>query len=59
MNNSPFSMGWLMAMFDLPVMTDQERKMASRFRNDLIDHGLIRVHPGPYGMELRGGAPRN
>jgi hypothetical protein len=25
MNNSPFSMGWLMAMFDLPVMTDKER----------------------------------
>jgi hypothetical protein len=29
MNNSPFSMGWLMAMFDLPVMTDKERKMPS------------------------------
>jgi hypothetical protein len=29
MNNSPFSMGWLMAMFDLPVMTDKERKMSA------------------------------
>ena len=32
MNNSPFSMGWLMAMFDLPVMTQEERKVAARFR---------------------------
>jgi hypothetical protein len=32
MNNSPFSMGWLMAMFDLPVMTDKERKQATRLR---------------------------
>jgi len=30
MNNSPFSMGWLMAMFDLPVMTHEERKVAAR-----------------------------
>ena len=32
MNNSPFSMGWLMAMFDLPVMTKKERQVATRFR---------------------------
>ena len=43
MNNSPFSMGWLMAMFDLPVMTDKERKAATRFRNDLIDHGFLMI----------------
>src|ERR1700690_2681874 len=48
MNNSPFSMGWLMAMFDLPVMTDKERKMASRFRNDLIDHGFLMIQFSVY-----------
>ena len=26
---SPFRMGWLMAMFDLPVLLDEERKEAS------------------------------
>ena len=48
MNNSPFSMGWLMAMFDLPVMTDKERKMASRFRNDLLDHGFLMIQFSVY-----------
>ena len=41
-------MGWLMAMFDLPVMTDKERKMASRFRNDLIDHGFLMIQFSVY-----------
>ena len=48
MNNSPFSMGWLMAMFDLPVMTDKERKMATHFRNDLIDHGFLMIQFSVY-----------
>lgn len=48
MNNSPFSMGWLMAMFDLPVMTDKERKVATRFRNDLLDHGFLMIQFSVY-----------
>lgn len=40
MNTSPISMGWLLAMFDLPVMTDRERRIATRFRNDLLDQGF-------------------
>jgi CRISPR-associated protein Cas2 len=43
MNNSPFSMGWILAMFDLPVMTDDERKVATRFRNDLLNHGFLMI----------------
>ncbi len=31
---------WLICMFDLPVMTDSERKKASRFQNDLLDEGF-------------------
>ena len=30
-------------MFDLPVLTDDERKMASRFRNDLKDNGYLMI----------------
>lgn len=41
-------MGWLMAMFDLPVQTDEERKMASRFRNDLLDHGFLMIQFSVY-----------
>lgn len=48
MNNSRFSMGWLMTMFDLPVMTDKERKVASRFRNDLLDHGFLMIQFSVY-----------
>jgi len=48
MNNSPFSMGWIVAMFDLPVMTDRERKAATRFRNDLLDHGFMMIQFSVY-----------
>ncbi len=37
-----------MAMFDLPVMTDQERKAATRFRNDLLDAGYIMIQFSVY-----------
>ena len=48
MNNSPFSMGWLLTMFDLPVITDQERKVASRFHKDLLDHGFFMIQFSVY-----------
>jgi CRISPR-associated protein Cas2 len=48
MNNSPFSMGWIVAMFDLPVMSDMERKAATRFRNDLLDHGFMMIQFSVY-----------
>ncbi len=41
-------MGWLMAMFDLPVMTQKERKVASRFRNDLLDNGFLMIQFSVY-----------
>lgn len=41
-------MGWLFAMFDLPVMTDKERKAATRFRNDLLDHGFLMIQFSVY-----------
>jgi CRISPR-associated protein Cas2 len=31
---------WLLVMFDLPVMTREERKRATKFRNDLLDEGF-------------------
>ncbi|MBI4326729.1 MAG: CRISPR-associated endonuclease Cas2 [Chloroflexi bacterium] len=41
-------MGWLIAMFDLPVMTDKERKVATRFRKDLLDHGFLMIQFSVY-----------
>ena len=40
---SPFRMGWILVMFDLPVLTDTERKTASRFRKDLLDGGYLMI----------------
>src|SRR5688572_3036734 len=47
-NNSPFSMGWILAMFDLPVVTKKERKVATRFRNDLLDEGFLMIQFSVY-----------
>ncbi len=30
-------------MFDLPVVTDRERRAATRFRNDLLDDGYLMI----------------
>jgi CRISPR-associated protein Cas2 len=45
---SPFRMGWILTMFDLPVMTDKERKAATRFRNDLLDNGYVMIQFSVY-----------
>jgi len=45
---SPFRMGWILAMFDLPVMSDRERKAASRFRHDLLDNGYLMIQFSVY-----------
>lgn len=41
-------MGWIMAMFDLPVLTDDERRVASRFRKDLLDDGYLMLQFSVY-----------
>ena len=48
MNTSPISMGWLLAMFDLPVKTEAERRAAQRFRNDLLDDGFLMIQYSVY-----------
>lgn len=48
MNTSPFTMGWLMAMFDLPVTTEDERRAATRFRNDLLEDGFLMIQYSVY-----------
>ena len=32
---------WVMVMFDLPVVTKQDRKNYTRFRNKLLDSGFM------------------
>ena len=48
MKLSPFRMGWVLVMFDLPVITDKERKAATRFRNDLLNDGYLMIQFSVY-----------
>ena len=40
---SAYRMGWILVMFDLPVLTDEEKKTASRFRKDLLNDGYLMI----------------
>jgi CRISPR-associated protein Cas2 len=40
---------WLVAMFDLPVITKDERRAAARFRKDLIKRGFMMLQLSVYG----------
>ena len=37
---SGYRIMWMMVMFDLPVVRDEDRKQATRFRKDLLDMGF-------------------
>lgn len=37
---SGYRIMWIMVLFDLPVLTPQERKAATDFRNYLLDEGF-------------------
>ena len=41
-------MGWILVMFDLPVLTDEERKTATRFRKDLLENGYLMMQFSVY-----------
>ena len=41
-------MGWILVMFDLPVLADAERKAATRFRKDLMDDGFLMIQFSVY-----------
>ena len=45
---SSYKMGWILTMFDLPVMTKPERKQASKFRKFLLDDGYVMVNYSVY-----------
>lgn len=41
-------MGWVMAMFDLPVSDEEERREAQDFRKALLDDGFIMIQFSVY-----------
>lgn len=47
--NSSYSSMWLIAMFDLPVVTKKERKAAAKFRKELVKDGFSMLQYSVYG----------
>jgi len=45
---SPYRMGWLLVMFDLPTDTREEQRKASRFRTDLLRDGYLMLQYSVY-----------
>lgn len=43
---------WCLVMFDLPVTTKEQRKAATRFRNELLDDGFSMVQFSVYVQYL-------
>ena len=43
-----YRMAWIVVMFDLPVVGDEERRNATRFRTDLIRDGFIMLQFSVY-----------
>jgi len=39
---------WIMALFDLPVLTKEQRKKATDFRNILLDEGFVMMQLSCY-----------
>ncbi len=48
MIKSPYKMGWILVMFDLPVMDPEERRIASRFRKQLLEDGYSMLNFSVY-----------
>ena len=41
-------MGWLLVTFDLPVVTKEQRKRATGFREFLLDNGFLMIQYSVY-----------
>ncbi len=45
---SPYRMGWIVAMFDLPVCDEEERREATLFRKSLMNDGFVMIQFSVY-----------
>ena len=45
---------WMMALFDLPVLTKAERKQATDFRSMLLDEGFVMMQCSVYSRYASG-----
>lgn len=45
---TPYRMGWILAIFDLPVKSDSDRRAATKFRKWLLDDGYLMIQYSVY-----------
>ena len=43
MDGKKFKMGWMIVAFDLPVLTKEQRKVATKFRKYLLNDGYMMI----------------
>ena len=48
MDGCRFKMGWMLVVFDLPVMSQVQRKRATDFRKFLLDQGYLMIQYSVY-----------
>ncbi len=52
MDGYQFKMGWLLVVFDLPVLSREQRQRATAFRKYLLDEGFVMVQWSVYTRAL-------
>jgi len=52
---SGYRVMWVMTLFDLPVVTSEERRRAAKFREFLLDQGFCMMQLPPYEGTLCAG----
>ncbi len=52
MVTNKLKMGWLLVAFDLPVLTKEQRKTATKFRKFLLDDGFLMIQFSVYARAM-------
>jgi len=52
MDGRQFKMGWMLVVFDLPVLSKPQRKRAADFRKALLDDGYLMIQLSVYARSV-------
>ena len=47
-----FKMGWMLVAFDLPVLSKEQRRAATQFRNFLLEDGYLMIQYSVYARAM-------
>ena len=52
MDPDKFKMGWIVVAFDLPVLSKEQRRSATQFRNFLLEDGYLMIQYSVYARAM-------